>query len=214
MFEFLLEHKERLMPPPQSGQAILDPDPSLHMVFLILHMSIHHVFTRLLWLMDLAALYKSQKDRLDMDLVQGELVRLGLANAGHAATSWCRRNLDPDFPVIKPLLPAWNLQLMRRMTSTGDILAGRFQIYHHGWWQPLWKASFGMLSFYLVADPAPGSNWFKSFGTKWTLTRFRTAFKFEKPIRALDMIFSFLITLVCLPPARLLARIMGRPPRS
>lgn len=209
-FMFLNRWRSRLMPVPEPADRLLNPDPSLHMVYLIMHMSLNHLFTRLMWFLDLAVLARSKKAEIDWELVQTELRRLGLANAGHAASRWCAQNLAPSFPVLEPRLPAWNYSLLGRITSTQAILDGTFQVYHRAWWQFLWQSTFGVLGFVLVSDPGPGGGPWGSSGIGFSLNRFRMACKVDKPIKPLDRVLTLVFNLLMAPCAQLFAWAMGR----
>lgn len=211
VFYFLEWWAERLMPVPGQDHQILAPDPSLHMIFLILHMAFNHMFCRLMWFLDLVVLARTMAGHIDWEFVQRELYRLDSANAGHAVARWCARNLDPDFPQLEPRLPAWNYSLLNRMTTTETILSGTFQLHHRNWWQPIWEATFGMLGYVLVSDPGPHGSAWRSPGMKFSLNRFRVAFNIKKPIKILDIVIGFLINVFLFPAACLFARFMGRP---
>ena len=78
------------------ARRLLDPDPSVHFLFLIAHMVTHHLCARLIWWLDLVAI----RDRQDLDFewISEELADMELLKVGQALTSFLRHYIDPDFP--------------------------------------------------------------------------------------------------------------------
>jgi hypothetical protein len=206
MFELLSRHKDSLLQVPVNANDILEPDASLHLVFLIQHMAVHHLFSRFFWFLDLAVLARSNA-RIDYELVKNELHRLGLNNAAYVAGQFCRKYIDPDFPVFTQLKPCWNYPIMTRLTAPGNIADGRFGIYHRKFRQKAFAYIFGLVSFYIIADPA-GKRF--GFGTDWTLNRFRNSFGIKKPILWIDFLLRPVIALVLVPIAWILSYVACR----
>ena len=179
---------------------------SLHLVFLIQHMAVHHLFSRFFWFLDLAVLARNNA-RIDYGVVRSELQRLGLNNAALVAAQFCRKYIDPDFPVFTQVKPSWNYSMITQLAAPKNIADGRFGIYHQKFKQKAFGYITGLVSFYIIADPV--GQWF-GFGTNWTLNRYRNSLGIKKPIRFLDLIFRPVFALVLLPIARILSYITCR----
>lgn len=196
-FDILHYWRDELMKTPESVANLLSPNPAIHLVYLIQHMAVHHLFSRFFWFLDLAVLVKENQERLDLELVNRELHRLGLANAAAIVANFCRRRIDPAFPEFNPSGSSWNIPMMERMTDTREIASGRFGLQHHGlnWFLP--SLVFSLASFYLVCDPKE-KGLFKTGwnGTVWAVGRIRRAFGFQKPIRVVNEIVFFLTHLI------------------
>jgi len=201
MFELLSHHKNVLLKVPHNPNDILEPDVALHLVFLIQHMAVHHLFSRFFWFLDLAVLVK-QNPRIDFEIVEKELRRLGLNNAAVVAGRFCRKYIDPDFPVFSKPLPAWNYPMIIQLAAPGNIADGRFGIYHRKFLRKVYAYVVGFVSFYVIADPAEKQF---GFGTNWTLNRFRNSFGVKQPIPWVDFFLRPVIALVLVPIARILS---------
>jgi hypothetical protein len=200
IFDLLLEHSKILLQVPEHADDILQPDVGLHLVFLIQHMAIHHLFSRFFWFLDLAVLVRNNP-QIDYVMVEGELHRLGLNNAAIVASQFCRDFIDPDFPIFSGRMPSWNYSMMTRMAAPENIASGRFGIYHQNFLQRFYAYLVGVVSFYLIADPTEK---LFGFGTNWTLNRFKKAFGSKRHITMFDFLLRPAIALVLLPIARTL----------
>ena len=206
MFEILSHHKNVLLQVPVSTEDIFTPDVSLHLVFLIQHMAIHHLFSRFFWFLDLAVLVRNT-DRIDYGVVRSELNRLGLNNAALVAGQFCRKYIAPDFPVFTRQKQYWNYSMMTRLAAPKNIVDGRFGIYHQRFHWKVYAYIVGLVSFYIIADPT-GTPF--GFGTDWTLNRFRNSLGIKKPIPWIDFLLRPLFALVLVPIARILSYITCR----
>ncbi len=202
MFELLSYHRDVLLQVPVNENDILEPDVSLHLVFLIQHMAVHHLFSRFFWFLDLAVLTRNNPG-IDYEAAGSELHRLGLTNAASVAGQFCRRVIDPDFPVFARRKPSWNYSMITRLAAPDNIAAGRFGIYHRNFLQRAYAYTVGMVSFYIIADP---DGRLFGYGTYWTLNRFRNSFGIKKPIRWLDLLLRPVLALVLLPLAWAVAK--------
>lgn len=201
MFELLSHHQSVLLTVPRTSDDLLEPDASLHLVFLIQHMAVHHLFSRFFWFLDLAVLVRNNPG-IDYEVVEAELHRLGLKNAAHVASQFCQRYIDADFPLLARATPSWNYSMMAHLTEPENISSGRFGIYHQGFLERAYAYVTGLASFYLVADPAER---LFGHGTDWTLNRFRNSFGVKRPIPLVDFFLRPLIALVAWPIARILS---------
>jgi hypothetical protein len=206
MFEMLLRHKENLLKVPRHADEILLPDVGLHLVFLIQHMAIHHLFSRFFWFLDLAVLARNNT-QIDYEMVEEELQHLGLKNAAHVASQFCRTYIDPDFPVFTHLKPSWNYAMMTQLAAPDNIASGRFGIYHQNFSQKAYAYLVGVVSFYIIADP---SEKLLGFGTDWTLNRLKNSFGLRKPLPLIDFILGSVIALGLLPITLALTYITSR----
>ncbi len=201
LFEFLLRNRETLLKVPGTAEDILQPNVSLHLVFLIQHMAVHHLFSRFFWFLDLAVLVRNNT-HIDYDLVEGELKNLGLKNAAAATSEFCRKYIDPDFPLLAKPLPAWNSSMMKQLVDPDNIISGKFGIYHKNFRQKAYAYFVGLVSFYIIADPTDTRF---GFGTHCTLNRFRNSFGVKKPIPWVDFLLRPIFASILLPLAWILS---------
>ena len=206
MFEMLSRHKENLLKVPHHASDILQPDVGLHLVFLIQHMAIHHLFSRFFWFLDLAVLVRNNS-QTDYQMVEDELQRLGLKNAATVASQFCRDYIDPSFPVFTHQLPYWNFSMMARLAVPENITSGRFGIYHHNFMQKAYAYLVGVVSFYIIADPTQK---LLGLGTDWTLNRLKNSCGFRKPLLLVDWVLGAIIAMGLWPLARIIAYFTGK----
>lgn len=210
MFQMLARWQDDLVCIPGDIRQMLDPQPGIHLVFLIQHMAVHHLFSRFFWFMDLAVLYRQSRDRIDLEQVQRALYTIGLANAAAVCSDFCRKFIDENFPRFEPRRPAWNMACMRQLAQPRDIITGRYGIYHTGYKRWLSLLVYGPLSFLLVADPKIPGIPRGGFGVFWTLHRFRNALGFKKPIGWLDSLVGGGLSAILMPLARLVGWMIVR----
>jgi hypothetical protein len=201
MFELLSYNSKTLLKVPQHADDILEPDVALHLAFLIQHMAVHHLFSRFFWFLDLAVLVRNNP-RINYEMVESELQRLGLNNAALVISRFCRKYIDPNFPVLTKLIPSWNFPMISQLADPVNIASGRFGIYHRNLGRRIFAYLIGATSFYIIADPG-GKEY--GFGTTWTLNRFRNSFGVKKPIPWIDFLLRPVILFVLLPMARILS---------
>ena len=176
MFRLLEDHQADLFAPVSPGGSIVEPDPGLHFVFLIQHMAIHHLFSRFIWFLDLAALMRSQRHNIDLAACAAELKKTGLLNAASVAADFCRKYISEDFPRFEARLPAYNHALLQRITEPKIIAAGSYGIYHRGALATLRSYLLAFFSFQYVADPAGQRPGAAGFASAWVVSRIKHAF--------------------------------------
>jgi hypothetical protein len=164
-------------------------------------MAVHHLLSRFFWFLDLAVLVRNNH-RINYEMVESELQRLGLNNAALVVSRFCRKYIDPDFPVLTTLIPSWNVPMISQLADPVNIASGRFGIYHQDLRRRIFAYFMGATSFYIIADP--GGKEF-GFGTTWTLNRFRNSFGVKKPIPWIDFLLRPMILFALSPIARLLS---------
>lgn len=203
MYDILLGNSETLQIIPKNRDDIINPDPSIHLVFLIQHMAVHHLFSRFFWFLDLAVLVRHNSDRMDFDRVERELDRIGQTNAAAVASEFCRKHIDPSFPVFKTKLPAWNFSILKSLAEPKSIADGRYGVYHKKIWDRFLAYFFAMMSFYFVEDPKKPF-YTIGFGTYWTMYRMKNSMGI-KPVHPLgNIIMGNLIRIFTYPLARLI----------
>ncbi len=202
MFDVLTGNKEQLLQIPTKPNDIIDPDPSTHLIFIIQHMAVHHLFSRFFWFLDLAVLIREQVDRMDFQKIEKELDRIGQRNAAAVATAFCKKHIDPHIPCFTPKLPAWNYPIMNRCANPRDIANGRFGIYHKNTWRKILGYLYGIIGFYIIEDPVRA--FFPlGFGTRWTLHRMKNSLGITGTKTALNFLTGTSTRLVLYPIARL-----------
>lgn len=204
MFEVLAGNSATLFKVPEQPEDIINPDPSVHLVFLLQHMAIHHLFSRFFWFLDLAVLVREQHTHIDFEFVERELDRIGQRNCMAVASSFCRKYIDPDFPIISPKLPAWNYAMMNQFVDPKYIANGRFGIYHKNLWDRILGYIYGLPGFYLIEDPKRPF-YSLGFGTTWTLNRLKNSLGLRYSSRVMDFLSGSIIRMGLYPFARLVS---------
>ncbi len=204
MLDLLLGNKEKLQSIPTTIEDILNPDPSVHLVFLIQHMSVNHLFSRFFWFLDLAVLMRNARDRIDLEWVEFELDRIGQTNAAAVASDFCRKYIDPEYPVFAKKMSAWNYSTMQNLAVPENIFNGRFGTHHKNRWDKFLGYFYGMVTYYLIEDPKK-KTFSIGFGTLWTMYRLKRSFsiRFDHPLAGI-IIGSF-IGSIAYPLARFVA---------
>ncbi len=204
MFDLLATHKSILQQVPQELDSLISPNPSLHLVFLIQHMAVHHLFSRFFWFLDLAVLFRKCRAEMDMDWIEDELARTGQLNAASVVSQFCRKHIDPKFPLFKAILPAWNYEKMSIIAEPSHIANGTFGIYHQHAWDKFLSYFYSMMSFYLVEDPK-NKLFSIGYGNFWIMLRLKRMVGIRSYHLVPGIIMSLLIGAFTFPVSRLVA---------
>lgn len=204
MFDVLLGNQEKLQIIPQRPEDIITPDPSVHLVFLIQHMAVNHLFSRFFWFLDLAVLVRKNREKMDFEWIEFELDRIGQTNAAAVASDFCRQYIDPDYPVFAKKLPAWNYSTIQNLAVPENIVNGRFGTHHKNRWDKFMGYLFGMVSYYLIEDPKK-TLFSIGFGTHWTMYRLKRAVGITFNHWIAGIIMGTLIGSITYPLARIIA---------
>jgi hypothetical protein len=197
MFDLLNYHRDALIQVPRGEFAILEPDPELHLVFLIQHMAIHHLLSRFFWFYDIAVFLRGHPG-LDLEKVERELVRFGQLNVACVVTEFCHNHIDSSLPMLKPLKRGWNLPAMQSFAEPVHIVSGKYGIYHKRLSAKIFAYLVGVVSFYLVADSGGGASAVFS-GTRWTCCRIAQSLGLKRTMRPFCIISAPFIAAALLP---------------
>jgi hypothetical protein len=183
------------------------PPPEWHFVFLLLHMSHHHLFARLVWFLDLVALVERHRGSFDWDWVRGELARLNMRSAAAAASGFCRRHIDPLFPELKPVEGAWNVDFMAFITRPDVVVDGTFDKHHRSLRKQCYAYIAAIVHHLIVADPAESGRGWHGQGGVWVTDR--PCFQFRR-MGGLGKLAATGLEAVLAPLAYMTARLLGR----
>lgn len=129
------------------------PDPSWHLLLLVLHMSWYHYYSRFVWFLDLAALVSRCRRQMDFDWILQESRRLCAANLIGVAGRYCREHIDPSFPAF-PLNPAaWNYRFISLASDSRTITRGKFSLHQRTLGRRTYILWFRIMRFFLLSDP-------------------------------------------------------------
>lgn len=186
---------------------IAAPPPEWHFVFLLLHMSHHHLFARLVWFLDLAALVSRHRESFDWDLVRNELTRLNMRNAAAVAAAFCRQHIDPLFPDLKTVEGSWNVGFMAFITRPDVVVDGVFDKHHRSLRKQCYAYIAAIVHHLIVADPAATGRGWRGQGGAWVTDR--PCFQFRR-MGGLGKVTAAGLHAVIGPLAYMTARLLGK----
>jgi hypothetical protein len=187
------------------------PDPSLHVLVLLLHMSWYHYFSRLVWFLDLAALVSRRRAEIDFDWLLHQTRRLNAGNLLGVAAHFCRRHIDAAFPEFPLDAAAWNCGFLRRTADARTIARGEFSLHQRNAasrFRVLW---FRVLRHFLLSDP-PTRLRADSPPVRWIVATIAWGFRLTG--RRLKAGIGRLACLLIYPAARLTAWTWSMPART
>ncbi len=152
MQALLERHREALLTVPDGVAELLDPDPGLHFVFLILHMAVNHMVSRLIWYWDLAMLVQAQRARIDPQWIARELEALQVVNLACSVSRVCQRDWDIVLPV-PVACPGWNQPFLRYATKPEVVLHRRLNVWGVSTFGKLYLRTVHGAALYLLCDP-------------------------------------------------------------
>jgi hypothetical protein len=209
MLQLLAEFHSSCWPPDDGWLAA--PDPSRHLLVLLLHMSWYHYYSRFVWFLDLAALVSRRRAEIDFDWILHETRRLHAANLLGVAARFCRQHIDPSFPEFPLDQAAWNYGFLSRTADADTIASGRFSLHQRNivsLSRILW---FRVLRHILLSDPPPRSLADSPPG-RWIVATI--AWSFRLTGHRLKTVIGRLASLVLFPAARMTALISSAPART
>jgi hypothetical protein len=184
------------------------PDPSMHLLILLFHLSWYHYFSRFVWFLDLAALVSRRRDEIDLDWVQFQAQRLNTANVLGIVALFCRRHIDAEFPSFPLDTAAWNFRFLNSTLDSSVIAAEKFSLHQHGLYNQVRILWFRSSRHYLLADPAKGHP-LDSRPLYWLTATITWALRCTG--RAMYAFFRLLAWLLLYPAARLTGWISQKP---
>jgi hypothetical protein len=202
MLSLLHHNAARLLRVPASADALLSPDPTIHFIFLILHMTVNHWFSRLIWFVDLAALWRAASARIDLDLVRQELKRLGWCSAAASALDFGRRHFGADLPFLPmPADHGWHRQFLERLTSPDTVVNQKISYYHGSWPGRLMSRTLWTCGFTILTDADDRGRRLTNHATRSSYERVFLALRVERQwiktfLRILTFIPLFLTVVV------------------
>jgi hypothetical protein len=172
MQDYLATHKERVFNAPPDPESILNPDPNIHFVYMLMHMTLNHFCSRLIWFLDLVTFAQHRRNDLDWEQIVYDLGNMELLNIASHISGFCRRHIDPAFPAFESKRMGWNDSFQKSMLEPELLLRSNLGVYHQGWGARFHSNCLYTSIFYLLGDPSA-----KRFCPSLTATR-RSAARF------------------------------------
>ncbi len=166
MRDYLTAHKARVFSVPTDLESILNPDPNVHFVYLVMHMALNHFCSRFIWFLDLVTFAQRQRDVLDWEQIVHDLDKMELLNVASHISGFCRRHIDPAFPAFDSKRRGWNDAFQKSMFKPESLVRSMLNVYHQGWAARFHSGCVYASSFYLLGDPST-----KRFRPSLTATR-------------------------------------------
>lgn len=196
--------------PPDDGW-LAAPDPSRHLLVLLLHMSWYHYYSRFVWFLDLAALVSRRRAEIDFDWLLHEARCLNAANLLAVAARFCRQHIDPAFPEFPLDRAAWNYGFLSLTADARTIASGRFSLHQRNTASLSRILWFRVLRHFLLSDP-PVRYFADSAPRRWIVATI--AWSFRLTGRRLKTPIGWLASLLLYPAARLTAWISSATART
>jgi hypothetical protein len=209
MLELLAEFASGCWPPNDGWLAA--PDPSRHLLVLLLHMSWYHYYSRFVWFLDLAALVSRRRDEIDFDWLLHQTRRLNAANLLGVAARFCRQHIDPAFPEFPLERAAWNYGFLSLTADARTIASGKFSLHQRNTVSLSRILWFRVLRHFLLSDP-PARYLADSAPRRWIVATI--AWSFRLTGRRLKTAIGWLASLLLYPAARLTAWISSATART
>lgn len=201
-FELLSCEGDRLLQIPTLESALSIPDPSVHFMFLILHI-IRHLCSRLIWFLDIAAFYRHNRRQLDMEWISEKLDDLEMRNAASLISQACLQHIDGEFPKIERVITGWNHRFQKQAISFDQAVNRTIPPYQDHGRRKLRAGLISSARFFLLTDPASHSFFHRSCAARWSSARLLYAARIESGF--VHRILEKLTVIFFLPFARLVA---------
>lgn len=201
--DYLYANGDRAFRVAEGADALLNPDPSLHFVYLILHMATNHFCARYIWFLDLVVLAKAKRKELDLSRIAGDLEGHEMLATASRISSYCREYLDPDFPVIESRRRGLHHAFQQKMLGQETLVESRMSLHHNSFWHRLHVYAAYSTTFYLLGD-LPSTR----LALPWTATKRSTArflYGLRLRGRVLHRVMEVLVLLTMFPFSRLVA---------
>lgn len=172
---------------------MMNPDPYIHAVFLIIHMSINHYFSKLVWFLDLYLIVK--KNNLDVHIILNMLDQFGMSNAGLAVLFFCNKHIDAGFAKNLPEKKGWRNRLMQVFISEDFVANSRLAMKQAGVINRIKGFLIHAGTFYYFFDYNSVFRFYNS-ASYWSTVRFLNAFSIKSGlmIRIVEPICSLIMT--------------------
>jgi len=150
-------------------------DPTVHMVYLIIHMVIGHFYSRYIWFIDLEMMYRKYSSDIDFAEVRFILSQLSLTEAASTAIDFCRNNLKSQMPEIIPPKRNRRKGLFILCVQPSAITTRRYSLDQIDRKKVLYNYLMVCCKFFLLTDCS--KSLFKSPAVQWTTRRFLNPMK-------------------------------------
>lgn len=166
-------------------------DPTIHMVYLIVHMVIGHFYSRYIWFVDLEMMYRRYASDIDFGEILSILSQLSLTEAASIAIEFCRDKLKSQMPGLIPPKKSKMTRLHTLCTQPSAITIRRYSLDHLDGKKVLYNYLMVCCKFFLLTDR--DKPLFSSPAVQWTTRRFLN------PMRIYDgTLYTFTLTSLAL----------------
>lgn len=152
MQALLCRHADSILRVPDGLPGLLDPDPNLHFMFLVMHMAINHMCSRLIWYWDLVMFAEAQSKRLDADWLARELQVFQILGVASAVGAVCKRHWNAVLPLPAPK-KGWNQPFLSYATRPSVILDRKLDLWSASRLRKLLLRTLYAAGLYLMCDP-------------------------------------------------------------
>mgnify|MGYP001223012540 CR=1 FL=1 len=150
-------------------------DPTIHMVYLIIHMVIGHFYSRYIWFVDLEMMYRKYSTDIDFAEVHFILSQLSLTEAASTAIEFCRNNLKSQMPEFIPPKRRSRKGLFTLCAQPSVITVRRYSLDQIDRKKVYYNYLMVCCKFFLLTDRSKSP--FKSPAVRWTTRRFLNPMK-------------------------------------
>lgn len=200
-YDLLNKHISKIVVQSDQLADVCNPDPDIHFIFLILHMGINHFFSRFIWLLDIAQLYRSKIESLDFEYMHNELNKLNLTSLANASTAFCKKYIDNDIPLFEGQKRNSSVRFIKKLTDP-HIIAGRhYSLKNRGSMVNVYPYLMIIVKFFIFTGSS-GLH-FRSNASRWTTWRFLNSFGLLS--KKLSVIVEPLISLIFIPLSKILS---------
>lgn len=177
LFDLMHRYPERIFKIPKPKGPLPVPDPEIHLVILIQHTA-RHLFTRLLWFLDIAVLVRQHWQAMDRKWISTLLDDFKMVNIAGAVSRFLQDHIDSGFPQLARPRPGWNNMHHTAMTSVDWHRRPVNLFYRGGQWHRftwmLWPAIL-----FLITDPWDHCKTQSCQATRWCCGRLLHGFHLD-----------------------------------
>lgn len=175
MFDLLTRHKQKWLKVPGSVEELAMPDPELHLLLLIQHMS-RHLCSQFIWFLDIVAFIKSNHESIDFTWIEKEMAQLQMSNITSLIFDFCNRFLDNKIPSLSSDKTGWNFRIQDEVISNKQF-SSYYSMYHEGKWSRIFSYPLSPCRLYFITDPGYHAFYKESSASKWVASTLMHAFK-------------------------------------
>lgn len=204
MYNLLLDHQNQFFNKSNDLNKALNPYLEAHLIFLILHMSINHYCSRLIWFVDIVIFIKKYNNILNFDKFFSYLKNINMINITSIIFEFCNEHFNVKLPIVEPANMKWNYKFLKKIIISDMVINSKLAHQYQNKFKIFFMILFKIGTFYYFSDIHKG-NYFKSLPAKWTTARFLNPLKIKNKI--FTNFFEFLVSILLYPMSYILAKI-------